>query len=62
MSSPFRVLITDRAWPDCSIERDLLKSVGAEVVEAPQTDEPTLISLARDADAIGTNWRRSRPT
>jgi D-3-phosphoglycerate dehydrogenase len=30
--------------------------VGAEVVEAPRTDEQTLISLARDADAIGTNW------
>jgi D-3-phosphoglycerate dehydrogenase / 2-oxoglutarate reductase len=56
MSPPFRVLITDRAWPDCSIERDVLKSVGAEVVEAPQTDEQTLISVARDADAIGTNW------
>jgi D-3-phosphoglycerate dehydrogenase len=56
MSPPFRVLITDRAWPDCSIERDVLKSVGADVVEAPQTDEQTLISLARDADAIGTNW------
>jgi D-3-phosphoglycerate dehydrogenase / 2-oxoglutarate reductase len=56
MSPPFRVLITDRAWPDCSIERDVLKSVGAEVVEAPRTDEQTLISLARDADAIGTNW------
>ena len=56
MSPPLRVLITDRAWPDCSIERDVLKSVGAEVVEAPRTDEQTLISLARDADAIGTNW------
>ena len=56
MSPPFRVLITDRAWPDCSIERDVLKSVGAEVVEAPRTDEQTLISLARGADAIGTNW------
>jgi D-3-phosphoglycerate dehydrogenase len=56
MGAPFRVLITDRAWPDCSIERGVLSSVGAEVVEAPKSDEATLIELARDADAIGTNW------
>ncbi len=56
MSPAFRVLITDRAWPDCSIERDVLQAVGAQVVEAPHTDEETLIALARDADAIGTNW------
>jgi D-3-phosphoglycerate dehydrogenase len=56
MCPPLRVLITDRAWPDCSIERDVLASVGAEVVEAPKSDEATLIELARDVDAIGTNW------
>jgi D-3-phosphoglycerate dehydrogenase len=56
MGPRFRVLITDRAWPDCSIERDVLASVGAQVVEAPECDEGTLIDLARDADAIGTNW------
>jgi phosphoglycerate dehydrogenase-like enzyme len=33
-----------------------LASVGAEVVEAPECDEATLIDLGRDADAIGTNW------
>jgi D-3-phosphoglycerate dehydrogenase len=56
MCPPFRVLITDRAWPDCSLERNILASIGAEVVEAPRFDEATLIELARDADAIGTNW------
>ncbi len=56
MCPAFRVLITDRAWPDCSLERSLLASVGADVVEAPRSDEATLIELARDADAIGTNW------
>jgi D-3-phosphoglycerate dehydrogenase / 2-oxoglutarate reductase len=56
MSPPLRVLITDRAWPDCSIERRVLSEIGAEVVEAPRGDEATLIALARDADAIGTNW------
>jgi D-3-phosphoglycerate dehydrogenase len=56
MCPPFRVLLTDRAWPDCSIERGILAGVGAEVIEAPRSDEATLIELARDADAIGTNW------
>ncbi len=44
MSQKFRVLITDRAWPDCAIERDILGHVGAEVVEAPNGDEATLVS------------------
>jgi len=51
-----RVLITDRAWPDCRVERAILAGLGAEVVEAPQSDEKTLTELARDADAIGTCW------
>ena len=56
MSREFRVLITDRAWPDCAVERGILSRIGAEVVEAPQGDEATLVELARDADAIGTCW------
>lgn len=58
MSDQFRVLITDRAWPDCSIERQILSQVGAEVVEAPNGDEPTLCALARDVDAIGACWAK----
>jgi D-3-phosphoglycerate dehydrogenase len=56
MSREFRVLMTDRAWPDCSIEREILSRVGAELVEAPNGEEATLIALARESDAIGTNW------
>ncbi|MDB5386897.1 MAG: hprA 2 [Planctomycetaceae bacterium] len=56
MSARWRVLLTDRAWPDSSIEREILGAVGAEVIEAPATDEATLSELAADADAIGTNW------
>ncbi|HVW00010.1 MAG TPA: C-terminal binding protein, partial [Planctomycetaceae bacterium] len=57
MSAGFRVLITDRAWPDCSIEREVLGPIGAEIVEAPPlADEDVLISLAADADAIGVCW------
>jgi len=56
MSREFRVLITDRAWPDFAVERDILGRIGAEVIEAPNGDEATLVELARDADAIGTCW------
>lgn len=53
---PFRVLITDRAWADCEVEHKVLAAIGAEIVEAPQADEQTLVELARDCDAIGTCW------
>ena len=50
--------MTDRAWPDSDIERTILKEAGAELIEATATDETTLAELAKDADAIGTNWAR----
>jgi len=58
MKIQFRVLITDRAWPDSDIERAILQEAGAELIEATATDEATLAELARDVDAIGTNWAR----
>ena len=58
MKIQFRVLITDRAWPDFDIERAILQEAGAELIEATATDEATLAELARDVDAIGTNWAR----
>ena len=58
MKPPFRVLITDRAWPDFEIERAILADAGAELIEATATDETTLTKLARDVDAIGTTWAR----
>ncbi|MGD9857609.1 MAG: C-terminal binding protein [Planctomycetaceae bacterium] len=51
-----RVLITDRPWPDSQIERSLLEPLGCEVIEAPDGEERTLISLARDASAIAVCW------
>ena len=56
MSARFRVLITDRAWPDTSIESEILSRVGAEVVESAATDEAALVAAAFDVDAIATNW------
>jgi D-3-phosphoglycerate dehydrogenase len=50
------VLMTDRAWPDASIERRILNDGGATLVEAHAADETTLAALAGDADAIMANW------
>lgn len=52
----FRVLLTDRAWPDSSIEQSVLASIGAELIEAPDGNESTLCRLAADVDAIMTCW------
>jgi D-3-phosphoglycerate dehydrogenase len=51
-----QVLLTDYAWPDLDIERNVLAEYDAELVVAPDRGLPTLIKLAADADAIMTNW------
>jgi D-3-phosphoglycerate dehydrogenase len=51
-----KVLLTDYAWPDLDIERNILGEYDADLVVAPDRELPTLIGLARDADAIMTNW------
>ena len=58
MKAQFRVLMTDRAWPDSNIERAILTEAGAEFIEATATDETTLALLAKDVDAIGATWAR----
>ena len=58
----YRVLLTDYAWPELDIERNTLAEVDAELIVAPQSDEPTLVQLAEDVDAILTCWARvTRP-
>lgn len=52
----WHVLLTDYAWPDVSVERDLLAEADAELRVALSTDEATLARLAADADAIMTCW------
>jgi D-3-phosphoglycerate dehydrogenase len=54
--APYRVLLTDRAWPDAQIEREILARVGAELIEADDTSEQSLCDLASDVDAIAANW------
>lgn len=63
MSAKYRVLITDRAWPDCEVEKRELARVEAEVIEAPPgADEQTLIEHATGVDAIATCWAQvTRP-
>lgn len=56
--SRFKVLQTDRAWPDTPLEQEILEEVDAELVAAPDGREETLIDLARDADVIFTNWAK----
>ncbi len=51
------VLVTDHAWPSLDVERQILKSVDATVVDASTGTGDDLSELARDADAILTNWR-----
>ncbi|GIX03195.1 MAG: dehydrogenase [Planctomycetaceae bacterium] len=52
----WRVLITDRAWPDLMIEQSVLEPAGVQIVDSPAGDEATLCRLAADVDAIATNW------
>jgi D-3-phosphoglycerate dehydrogenase len=54
--SRFRVLLTDYAWPDVEVERELLRTIDAELVVAPAADAGTLAQLAADVDAILTCW------
>ena len=51
-----RVLITDRPWSNSDIERAILEPAGCEVIEAPDGDEATLVSMAQDVEAITTCW------
>ena len=52
----FKVLLTDYAWPDLEIERSVLAGADAELVVAESDDATSLAALARDVDAIMTNW------
>ena len=56
-----RVVVTDYAWPSLDRERAVLDAVGAGLVVAESGDDAELVALARDAEAILTNWRRVPP-
>lgn len=44
--SSAKILITDQVFGSVRIERALLESIGVEVIEAPEANEDTLVSLA----------------
>ncbi len=52
----FRVLLTDYAWADLDVERDILAEVNAELLLPEASDEAALLAAAPEADAIMTNW------
>ena len=51
---PKKVLLTDYVWPSVEPEREVLARAGAELVVAPDGNEETLITLAKDVDGILT--------
>jgi len=57
----WRILMTDRAWPDTTLEQQVLAPYDAEIVEPAATDEATLAAAATDVDAIATNWAKVTP-
>jgi len=50
----YKILITDYVWSTIEPERKVLSSINAEIIVAPNTDENTLCTLAKDVDAILT--------
>ncbi|HBH51827.1 MAG TPA: C-terminal binding protein [Planctomycetaceae bacterium] len=56
MAPRWRVLVTDRAWPDLAIEREILEPLGVDLHDAPGITEAILSESAAEADAIICNW------
>ncbi len=54
-----RVLVTDYAWADLSVEQEVLEAIGVELVAAPDGSEETLARLAVGASGIMTCWAQT---
>jgi len=52
----WRVLVTDRAWPDLKLEQEILAPLGVELFEPAGVSEEQLVTAASRADAIICNW------
>jgi len=52
-----KVLVTDYAWKDLEVEREILATIGARLVVARGGTEDELQNLATDVDGILTNWK-----
>ena len=60
-SSGFRVLVTDYAWPNIDVEREVLAQAGAEPLVADTGEEAELSELASRVDAILTCYKKVGP-
>ncbi|MYC93474.1 MAG: C-terminal binding protein [Caldilineaceae bacterium SB0661_bin_32] len=56
-----RILITDIAWPDFEIEKEVLSAVEGEIMLAGGGTPAEIIALAPQADAILTCWKDVPP-
>lgn len=54
-----RVLITDYAWADLTVEQRILDEIGVELVAAPDGAEETLARLAEGVSGILTCWAQT---
>jgi D-3-phosphoglycerate dehydrogenase len=52
-----KVLVTDYAWKDLEVEREILAKAGTQLIMAPTGAEDELQNLATDVDGILTNWK-----
>ena len=57
--SKYKVLVTDFAWPDLEIEREILSTIDAEIVLPESREEEHLSIAAVDCDAIMTCWAQT---
>ena len=57
----WRVLVTDRAWPDLQIEQEILAPLGIELFEPSGVSEEQLVTAAARADAMICNWALVTP-
>jgi D-3-phosphoglycerate dehydrogenase len=53
-----KILVTDFAWKDLEIERQILSPLDAILVAAKTGEEEELAGLAVDVEGIFTNWKR----
>ena len=56
MAARFHVLVSDRVWPDTTIEQQIVSEIDAQIIEPDGPGEAALLKAASDSDAIATNW------
>ena len=57
-----KILVTDFVWPSTAPEREVLAGVGAEIIEAPDGSEETLVRLAEGVEGIMTCFAQVTPS